>query len=264
MVRSFENYHYGSSKVYVFYVDVVKRVLEAYFCSVANAASHLGFEQILDMHSPLEPSIGWNKLQYTIAADGSRHSSFRAYLPQSFATSIRHLLHISTRAVAAKITFSSLLDGRLRADSVEVLSIDGGHRRVVKARREIVLACGALGTPKVLLLRFVPSTSSHIFHLNPDLSDSGVGPKDHLEEMGIEVVRNSPGVGAHLASEQRQYQIRVLIISTARSRLRHHHLQLPSLGLIVGYDQTAADSACPPLQLSCSRHRVVPVHLRRG
>ncbi|KAF8217223.1 GMC oxidoreductase-domain-containing protein [Mycena galopus ATCC 62051] len=160
-VRSFENYHYGSSKV------------------VAKAADRLGFQQILDMHSPLEPSIGWNKLQYTIAADGSRHSSFRAYLPQSFVTSVKHLLHISTQAVAAKLTFSSLRDGRLRADSVEVLSVDGRHRRIVKARREIILACGALGTPKVLLL-------------------SGIGPKHHLEEMGIEVIRHTPGVSAHL------------------------------------------------------------------
>ncbi|KAJ7205277.1 hypothetical protein GGX14DRAFT_368194 [Mycena pura] len=162
-VRSFENYHYGSSEV------------------VAKAASHLGFQKILDMHSPLEPSIGWNKLQYTIAADGSRHSSFRAYLPQSFATSMKHRLHISTRAVAAKLAFSSLTDGRLRADSVEVISIDGRDHRRVKARREIILACGALGTPKVLLL-------------------SGVGPKDHLKNMGIEVVRHTPGVGANLAN----------------------------------------------------------------
>ncbi|KAJ7021772.1 hypothetical protein C8F04DRAFT_1241131 [Mycena alexandri] len=160
-VRSFPDYHYGCSEV------------------AANAASHIGFLPILDVHSPLQPSIGWTRLQYAIDADGSRHSAFRAYLPQRFAVSMRRIIHICTRAVAAKIGFLPEKDGRLRAHSVEIRSTDGRHIHVAKARREIILACGALETPKLLLL-------------------SGVGPEEQLGEMGIEVVRHTPGVGAHL------------------------------------------------------------------
>ncbi|KAJ7157614.1 GMC oxidoreductase-domain-containing protein [Mycena crocata] len=160
-VCSFPEYNYGSSKV------------------AAQAATDLGFLPILDQNSPLQPSIGWTKMQYTVAADGSRHSASRAYLPKVFADSMRHILHICTQAIAAKLSFSTQADGRLRADSVEIQSVDGGQIRVIKARREIVVACGALETPKLLML-------------------SGVGPKEHLEKMGIEVIRHSPGVGANL------------------------------------------------------------------
>ncbi|KAJ7204774.1 hypothetical protein GGX14DRAFT_368399 [Mycena pura] len=160
-VRSFENYEYGSSE------------------KAAAAANNLGFLPIIDMHSPLEPSIGWNKMQFTVDEDGSRHSAFRAYLPKSVAISMAPRLHICTRAVAGKMAFFKRSNGQLHVDSIEVHSANGRHIRVVKAKLEIVLACGALQTPKILLL-------------------SGVGPEDHLQKMGIDVVRHSPGVGAHL------------------------------------------------------------------
>ncbi|KAJ7090820.1 GMC oxidoreductase-domain-containing protein [Mycena belliarum] len=160
-VRSFKHYEYGSSE------------------KAANAAGHLGFLPILDMHSPLEPSIGWNKMQFAVDANGSRQSSFRAYLPGSFVNSMTESLHVCTKAVAAKLELSRQKDGELRADSVEVHSVNGRHVRVVKARKEIILTSGALRTPQILML-------------------SGIGPQEHLEKMGIEVVRHAPGVGAHL------------------------------------------------------------------
>jgi choline dehydrogenase len=124
------------------------------FFRAAKAAADLGFSPILDMHSPLQPSIGWNKMQYALGADGSRQSSFRSYLPKAFVNSARNL-HICTRAVASKLAFSRQTDGQLRADSVELQSTNGRLVHIVKARREIVLSCGAFETPKLLLLRWV-------------------------------------------------------------------------------------------------------------
>jgi choline dehydrogenase len=68
-----------------------------------------------------------------------------------------------------------LFEGQ-RAVGVEVES--GGVLQQV-AGREVVLAAGALHTPPILLR-------------------SGVGPRPHLEEMGIDLVRELPGVGKNL------------------------------------------------------------------
>ncbi|KAI0316861.1 GMC oxidoreductase-domain-containing protein [Amylostereum chailletii] len=160
-VRSFEGFYYPSAE------------------RTAQAADRLGFPPISDMHSPLEPSFGYNKIQFTVGADGTRQSAFRAYLPLDLLRERASRLHVCTHAVGEKLLFSSQCNGSLRADAVHVLSVDGRSKRAIHARCEIVLACGALRTPQLLML-------------------SGVGPEDHLKEMGIKTVLSSPGVGAYL------------------------------------------------------------------
>ena len=54
-----------------------------------------------------------------------------------------------------------------------------GRTRTVRAEKEVILSGGAINSPQVLLL-------------------SGIGPRDHLSEMGIEVVHEMPGVGHDL------------------------------------------------------------------
>ena len=55
----------------------------------------------------------------------------------------------------------------------------GGESRTVRARAEVVLSAGAVNSPKILQL-------------------SGLGPGALLQDHGIEVVREVPGVGANL------------------------------------------------------------------
>ena len=122
---------------------------------MVQAAEKIGFPEIRDMHSPLEPSIGWSKQQFAVDAVGKRQSAFRAYLPVEFIKSRSDNLHICTSAFAQKITFVHKDAGELRADAVEVRSIDGRSIRVVSAKREIILTAGALRTPQLLMLRCV-------------------------------------------------------------------------------------------------------------
>ncbi len=63
--------------------------------------------------------------------------------------------------------------------AVGVDYIEGKHRKTVRAGREIVISAGSINSPKLLML-------------------SGLGPADHLAEMGIPVIQDLPGVGQNL------------------------------------------------------------------
>ena len=69
-------------------------------------------------------------------------------------------------------------DGGARASGV-VVRFSGAGTETLRARREVLLAAGAIGSPQILQL-------------------SGVGPPPLLREHGIDVVADLPGVGANL------------------------------------------------------------------
>ena len=80
-----------------------------------------------------------------------------------------------------KLVVDALVDGLdfqgRRATSVTYAV--GGETKRAHARREIVLAAGAYNSPQILMR-------------------SGIGPAEHVADMGIPVVVNRPGVGANL------------------------------------------------------------------
>lgn len=78
-----------------------------------------------------------------------------------------------------KILFSKT-SGSLKAIGVQLTTSPTAPSYRVKARKEIVLSGGVIGSAQTLLL-------------------SGVGPKAELEQVGIECVQDLPSVGKHLA-----------------------------------------------------------------
>jgi choline dehydrogenase len=54
-----------------------------------------------------------------------------------------------------------------------------GREHVARAEREVIVAAGAIGSPRLLML-------------------SGIGPADHLRDVGLQVAVDLPGVGANL------------------------------------------------------------------
>lgn len=104
---------------------------------------------------------------------GARASTADAYLRPA---KKRRNLRVVTGAHARRVTFAGV-EGERHATGVYA-DIDGITRHV-RARREVVLAGGAINTPQLLML-------------------SGIGPAEHLAEHGIDVVVDAPDVGANL------------------------------------------------------------------
>jgi len=64
--------------------------------------------------------------------------------------------------------------------AVGVSYLDGrGREQMITASRDVILAAGAIGSPQILMV-------------------SGIGPADHLTEVGVELRHDLPGVGANL------------------------------------------------------------------
>lgn len=96
-------------------------------------------------------------MHLTTAQNGYRSSTFRAFLPKDFALAHQDNLHICTKTVARKVEVERSVDGELRATGVVLQETAPGSPTVfVAARKEVVLCCGAVTTPQVLMLRSVP------------------------------------------------------------------------------------------------------------
>ncbi len=131
-----------------------------------EAAVAAGIPRNDDFNGPEQEGVGY--FQLTMRR-GLRCSAATAYLKPARR---RPNLKIVTGALTHRVLF----EGN-RATSVEIER--AGLRETVTARREIVLSAGAIGSPQILQL-------------------SGVGPGALLAAMGIEPLRDLPGVGENL------------------------------------------------------------------
>ena len=111
---------------------------------------------------------GVGYLRYTIR-NGRRQSSYDAFIAP---VRSRPNLTIVTDAPVHQVT----LEGR-RATGI--IYVKNTVRITARARREVVLAGGAVNSPQLLML-------------------SGVGPAEHLHALGLPVALDAPGVGQNL------------------------------------------------------------------
>ena len=134
--------------------------------AMVRAAEEAGIPRNPDFNGPSQEGCGF--YQFT-ASRHRRWSAAKAYLEPARA---RANLRVVTEAHATRLVFEGG-----RAVGVEYRT--PGGPRTARVRGEIVVSGGAFGSPQLLQL-------------------SGLGPAAHLAEIGIEVVRDLPGVGAHL------------------------------------------------------------------
>uniref|UniRef100_A0A8D9E6E0 Glucose dehydrogenase [FAD, quinone] n=2 Tax=Cacopsylla melanoneura TaxID=428564 RepID=A0A8D9E6E0_9HEMI len=117
-----------------------------------------------------EQQTGFSLYQFTMRR-GYRCSTAKAFLSP---VKMRKNLHVALYSHVTRI----LIDQKSRrAYGVEY--IRNGKKATVYAKKEVVLSAGALNSPQLLML-------------------SGIGPHDHLSELGIPVVHDLPGVGQNL------------------------------------------------------------------
>ncbi|MEV6281473.1 GMC family oxidoreductase N-terminal domain-containing protein [Kribbella sp. NPDC051770] len=177
--------------------------------SVLDAAVEVGHRAATDIGGGLETGFGLPDL--SIVA-GLRQTAADAYLtPEVLA---RRNLEIVTDATVHEVRI-------VNRRAVGVRYSTYGALLSVDCSREVVLAAGAIGSPKLLML-------------------SGVGPADHLRELGIAVLGHRPGVGSNL----QDHPLANVVFGTATAvpPARNNHAEL------IGLLQVDPAAAGPDLQ----------------
>lgn len=134
-------------------------ICEAYF----EAAGALGIPRNLDINGETQDGVCYYQLTQRNAR---RSSAAMAYVAPNEG---RANLTVKTGAQVRRITVTGG-----RATGVELM--DGTR---ITATTEVILSSGAIGSPRLLQL-------------------SGIGPADHLQELGIDVILDQPQVGENL------------------------------------------------------------------
>jgi len=142
---------------------------------IISGAEELGVPRNDDFNGATQEGVGYFQL---FTHNGWRCSSAVAYLR---AARKRQNLHVETNAYVTRIVF----EGR-KARGVRYQR--DGSERVAHAKREVIVAAGALQSPQLLQL-------------------SGVGPGPLLRRIGIPLVHELPGVGENL---QDHLQVRLM------------------------------------------------------
>jgi choline dehydrogenase len=152
----------GKGKLTVSYPVFVSPIGRAFIAAGVRA----GLPAAIDLNGASPEGIGL--MPYSIR-HGERNSAYEAYLRPARS---RKNLTVETSAFAVRLTMTGN-----RATGIEY-ERDGALQKRL-ATREVILAAGAISSPQILML-------------------SGIGPAQHLRELGVAVVADVPGVGQNL------------------------------------------------------------------
>lgn len=161
------------------------------------AAQEIGIPLNPDYNGASQEGVGY--FQQT-AYNGFRWSTAKGFLKPARS---RANLRVATRAHACKVVF----EGKT---AVGVEYLQGGERKTVRARAEVILASGAIGSPQLLQL-------------------SGVGPARLLERAGVPVRLDLPGVGRNL-----QDHLQVRLVFRTRERTLNDEVNHPLRKMWIG------------------------------
>jgi choline dehydrogenase len=158
-------------------------ILEAF----AEAAVQAGIPRSSDFNSGDNEGVGYFEV--------NQKSGWRLNTSKAFLRPIRHRPNLSvwTEAEVEKLTIETGANGGKRCTG---LTLWRGNEQVnVRASGEVILSAGAIGSPQILQM-------------------SGIGPAGLLQNIGIPVAHEAPGVGENL---QDHLQIRA-VFKVAQAR----------------------------------------------
>ena len=131
-----------------------------------KAAEACGIPRSADYNSPEQDGVG---MFQTFQKNGRRWSCADAYLRPAMK---RDNLEVITHAEVQRLELSG-------TRVTGVLYRRRGKERVARAGREVILSAGAFNSPQILML-------------------SGIGPSEHLQEVGVPIAHELRGVGRNL------------------------------------------------------------------
>jgi choline dehydrogenase-like flavoprotein len=192
-----------------------------------GSARECGLAENGDFNGPQQDGSGFYQVTQR---DGRRWSAADAYLHPARS---RPNLEVLTDARATQVVVEAG-----RAAGVRYLL--RGAEETARAEAEVILAAGAIGSPQLLML-------------------SGIGPADHLHDLGIIVHADSPGVGANLSDHPVVTAMwatprtpglweESTPVTLARWRLRHSGPLTSNVAEAGGFSRTRPSLAAPDLQ----------------
>ncbi|WP_442582701.1 GMC family oxidoreductase [Mesorhizobium sp. ASY16-5R] len=131
-----------------------------------EAAGQAGLSLNPDFNGETQEGVGVYQIS---TRDGRRMSAARAFLRPAMK---RKNVRVETNALATRIIF----EGK-RAVGIEYEQ--NGASQTVRAGREVILSAGSINSPQLLQL-------------------SGVGPANHLKNLGIDIVHANENIGRNL------------------------------------------------------------------
>jgi choline dehydrogenase-like flavoprotein len=164
-------HHGGSGEWRVEHPRISWPILDA----VTAAANEMGIPKTSDFNTGDNNGVGYFHVNQK---RGVRMSTARAFLKPVLK---RSNLRLETGVLVEKVLFES-------RRAVGVQYRQNGQVVAARSRGEVILSAGAVGSPQILQL-------------------SGVGPADWLNELGIPVVLDKPGVGRNLQDHLQQRAI---------------------------------------------------------
>lgn len=199
---------------------------------IFQAAEELGYKNITDLNAG--EKMGFGFMQGCLDK-GTRCSTAKAFL-----TKIPKNLLVLKHSLVTRV----IIDNNQKAVGVEF--VRNGLTYQAKATKEVIISCGTVNSPQLLML-------------------SGIGPKKHLNDFGINVKVDSPAVGKNL---QDHLFVPIFIkinektaqaISQAQTldqiyqMFIHHDGPLSGIGItnIAGYINYDSNSIYPNSQIHC-------------